>query len=163
MKIITIFGLPGAGKGTYCKERAYKGIGYGEGCWRPEPTDDIQSLSINTPALNDTIINRFIHHDSVLQPSQYRDSDIFTSYLLFGNTPTGNPLACPPKLFIPLISDTLIWLDLDPSSLLERIVERQRPGMWRKETQYATKYWRQRAEWVVNIHPAKTKIKINPT
>jgi thymidylate kinase len=157
--ISTIFGLPGAGKSTYCQERAYKGIGSGEGCWRPEPTDDIAQLQkhLHPSTVQSVLIDRFKILDSGINPAAWRDSDVFTSMLTFSSTTLEN---CDYRVWVPRVSDKLVWLKISPELQRQRIIARGRPDFWRAELEYCDPYWHYHAQKVYDLHPAQYKTTI---
>lgn len=150
--------LPGVGKSTYCRERAYRGIGNGEGHWAPEPTDDLPELmsrGLSSETIQAVIHNRFIARDSGTQPAQWRDSDVWTSHLLFGPPCSAH---APAELWTPVVSDLLILLLTDPEVQAERIRSRARPDLWESELKFCEPHWQERLDWAYERHPAKTKM-----
>jgi hypothetical protein len=155
--ITTVFGLPGAGKGHYCRERSPKGIGQGEGHWRPEPTEDIKNL--RTDFLQEIIVSRFTYLDTCPTPAQYRDSDIWTSYLLFGSmdlSEVTDLTDVPLNIWVPYISDRLVWIKTPPEVQAERIAWRAREN-WEDELRFCSLEWHEKAQRVYDLHPAKIK------
>jgi hypothetical protein len=156
-RITTVMGLPGAGKSTYCRERAPKGIGQGEGCWRPEPTEDIEWLKakMDYGSAQYIIAGRLAAQDSVVNPAQYRDSDTWTNHYIFGTTSYIEA-----KVYFPEVSDNLVWLKISPELQRERIIHRARPS-WEKELLFTSEFWHETVTFAYENHPAKNKEIIN--
>jgi hypothetical protein len=161
-KITTVMGIPGAGKSTYCRERAYKGIGLGEGHWRPEPTEDIDYLlsKFQPSMVQEILACRFRAMDTQVLPSQFRDSDVFTSRFIFSWPELLSALD-----YGPLVSDELVWIQPTQKVLQDRILQRARPGEHIQEAKYFTNfdYWMSQAQKAYDLHPAKVKRVISVT
>jgi hypothetical protein len=145
-KIITVIGLPGSGKSSYCKTQAQASHTW----YRPEPTDDIAQLRLHLSkaAVSDIILDRFNAIDAVSRTS-YRDSDYWTAYYTFGGISQTSGFIAP-------VSDELHFIYCSRTQQRKNILKRNRPFA-QEELQYNRYYWHKKILEAFYKHPAPVK------
>lgn len=145
-KIITVIGLPGAGKSSYCKAKAEKSHTW----YRPEPTDDLANLRsrLCESEVNNLILDRFNLIDST-DKSRYRDSDYWTCRYIFGGMSILSGYVAP-------VSDELHLIYVTKAQQIANIKKRNRPFA-EQESRYCAYHWHKRLFEAFRKHPAKVK------
>jgi deoxyadenosine/deoxycytidine kinase len=151
-KIITLLGLPGAGKTTYLKNLPKNSS------VRYEPTDDLEALlkTFSPYQINNLFLKRFIDIDLAVPDveTHYLDSDYYTSLMLFGGEPELGSLPNP--------ASELIYLKINPETQKSRILTRNR-SFAQEELKYCEQDWHKKIEMVFDSYPCLNKTIIETT
>jgi deoxyadenosine/deoxycytidine kinase len=151
-KIITVLGLPGAGKTTYLKNLPKNSS------VRYEPTDDLEILlkEFSPYQINNIFLKRFIDIDLTVPDvgTHYLDSDYYTSLMLFGGEPGSSPLPAP--------ASKLIYLKISPEIQRGRILNRNR-SFAQEELRYCEQFWHKKVEMVFDAYPCFNKTVVETT
>lgn len=154
--ITTVLGLPASGKSTNCNKlvNRWKTAGF-TATWRPEPTDDVPNFvkaGCSPDQISCIILARFLRIDREPANVDYlwRDSDYYTSLLLFGGEPQ------PERASQIIRSNALVYLKISPELQRERILKRNR-SIANFELQYCSQEWHDKVQRAFEMYPCCNK------